>query len=295
MSRRILPLRGLQALEAAARHLSFARAAEELHVTPAAISQHIKQLEEHLGYPLFKRESGLQLSDAAQGVLHQLGSAFDGLERASTQLRVAQTNRPLVVSLPPTFASRWLIPRLERFQTQHPEIDLRLLASTRVVDFDVEDVDMAVRYGHGRYPGLHVERLRQENMLVVANPRVAANLREPTDLCNSVLLHYTTATDPIFPDWPTWLRSAGVTVTTPLRIQEFGDINLVIEGALAGLGAGMVWQSLVEEQITQGRLIRLFPEQPLSNAYHFVCPPQRLNLPGVTVFRDWLLSEIRSI
>ncbi len=285
----------MQALEAAARHRSFARAAEELHVTPAAISQQIKQLEELLGYPLFKREGGgLQAVDAVQSVLTQLGSAFDGLERISTQLRSARTNRPLVVSLPPTFAARWLIPRLERFQTRHAEVELRLLASVRVVNFDTEEVDMAVRYGHGRYPGLHVERLREENMLVVAHPRVAADLKTPADLRRATLLHYATANDPIFPDWATWLRSANDNVDAPLRIREFGDINLVIEAALSGLGVGMIWQSLVEEDVASGRLTALFAEQPLSNAYHFVCPHQRLTLPGVVAFRDWLVEEINT-
>ena len=293
MSRQILPLRALQSLEAAARHRSFARAADELHVTPAAISQQIKQLEDLLGYPLFTREAGgLQTTPASQAVLTQLGNTFDGLERISTQLRSARTNRPLVVSLPPTFASRWLIPRLERFQTRHPDIELRLLASVRVVNFDTEDVDMAVRYGHGHYPGLHVERLRAENMLVVAHPRFKEQLQAPADLVAAPLLHYATANDPTFPDWPTWLKSMGVEVKTALRIREFGDINLVIEAAVSGLGAGMVWQSLVEEDIAAGRLVALFSEQPLSNAYHFVCPQQRLALPGVAAFRDWLLEEI---
>jgi LysR family transcriptional regulator, glycine cleavage system transcriptional activator len=295
MSRHLLSLRALQALEAAARHRSFARAAEELHVTPAAISQQIKQLEELLGYPLFSRKAGgLQAAAASQAVLGQLGNAFDSLERISTQLRSARTERPLVVSLPPTFASRWLIPRLERFHARHPDVELRLLASVRVVNFDTEDVDMAVRYGHGRYPGLHVERLREENMLVVAHPRLKHDLRTPTDLLKATLLHYGTANDPVFPDWPTWLRNAGIDNHAPLRIREFGDINLVIEAALSGLGVGMAWQSLVEEDIAAGRLVALFPEQPLSSAYHFVCPPQRLALPGVAAFRDWLAGEINS-
>lgn len=296
MSRHLLPLRALQSLEAAARHRSFVRAAEELHVTPAAISQQIKQLEALLGYPLFKREGGgLHAVDSVQSVLSHLGSAFDGLERISTQLRSARKNRPLVVSLPPTFAARWLIPRLGRFQTLNPEVELRLLASVRAVNFDTEDVDMAVRYGHGRYPGLHVERLREENMLVVAHPRVAEALKAPSDLLAATLLHYATANDPIFPDWISWLRSAGVNAAAPLRIREFGDINLVIEAALSGLGVGMVWQSLVEEDIAGGRLVTLFAEQPLSNAYHFVCPQQRLALPGVVAFRDWLVAEINAI
>lgn len=294
MSRNLLPLRALQAFEAAARHRSFSRAAAELYVTPAAISQHIKQLEDLLGYPLFARGTPLQLTAAAESALPQLTLAFDGLERLSAQLRTAHGNRPLVVSLPPTFASRWLIPRLDRFQTEHPDVELRILASIRVVDFDTEDVDMAVRYGHGRYPGLHVERLRPENMVAVATPRIAADIRTPADLRNAPLLHYTSAKDPSFPDWNTWLLSMGVPVAAPLKVREFGDINLVIEAALSGLGVGLVWQSLVMADIASGALQPLFGEQPLSNAYHFVCPPQRLAVPGVAAFRDWVVKEINA-
>jgi LysR family glycine cleavage system transcriptional activator len=293
MSRQLLSLRALLAFEAAARHVSFARAAHELHVTPAAISQQIKSLEDQIGQSLFERSPALRLSAPAVAVSRQLGEALDLLERVSQQLRVGQSERPLVVSLAPSFAARWLIPRLERFNARHPDIELRLLATTRTVDFDAEGVDLAVRYGSGRYPGLHVERLRAETVVAIAHPRLAVGLVHPSDLLGATLLHNSGMSwDPTFPDWPTWLRNAGVAPQAPLRIREFGEANLHIEAALAGLGVALVWRTLVNEELASGRMVALFQEQPLTNAFHFVCPPARLAMPRVAAFRQWLLEEI---
>jgi LysR family glycine cleavage system transcriptional activator len=295
MMRRVLPLRALQAFEAAARHLSFVRAAEELHVTPAAVSQQIKLLEDHVGQPLFLRGTTLALTLAGKTALAPLKQAFELLEQASAQLRQAQHNRPLVISMPPSFAARWLIPRLERFQDLHPDIELRLSASTRQVNFDTEDVDVAVRYGKGHYPGLHVERLRTENMLAVASPRLAEKLQSVESLAESVLLHNSSMHwDPNAPTWPNWFRSLGVEPAAPLRIREFDDINLVIEAAVAGLGAALVWRSLVEDELASKRLLTMFSEQPVGNAYYFVCPAARLESPNVNAFREWLREEIKA-
>jgi LysR family glycine cleavage system transcriptional activator len=288
-----LPLRALQAFEAAARHLSFSRAAKELHVTPAAISQQIKLLEDQIGQSLFERGPVLRLNALAATVSRRLCEALDMLEQVSQQLRASQTGRPLVVSLPPSFASRWLIPRLERFSARHPDIELHLQATTRTVDFETEDVDVAVRYGGGHYPGLQVERLRAETVVAIAHPRLAVGLLQPSDLLGTTLLHNTGLSwDPTFPDWPTWLRNVGVVPQAPLRIRQFDEANMVIEAALAGLGVALVWRTLVNEELMSGRMVALFEEQPLANAYHFVCPPERLALPRVAAFRQWLLDEL---
>jgi LysR family glycine cleavage system transcriptional activator len=293
MARQLLPLRALQTLEAAARHLSFTRAAQELHVTPAAVSQQIKLLEQRIGQPLFERSPALRLSANAQGVSRALRSAMDQLEQVSRQLRAGQSEPPMVVSVTPSFASRWLIPRLERFGTRHPDIELHLLATTRMVDFASEDVDVAVRYGDGRFPGLHVERLRAETVVAVAHPRVAAGLLHPSDLRGATLLHNSSVNlDPTFPDWPTWLRNAGVVWQGPLRIRMFDDANLLIEAALAGLGVALLWRTLVGEELAAGRMTPLFQEQPLANAYHFVCRPEHLQQPRVAAFRQWLFDEV---
>ena len=147
MSRNLPPLNSLRAFEAAARHLSFVRAAEELHVTPAAISQQIKLLEDNLGTQMFIRGKKLTLSDPANEVLPLISESFDQLERTMTKLRPKKTGDTLVISAPPAFAARWLIPRLDDFQTLHPNIDIRLLATKRLVNFQVEDVDIGIRFG----------------------------------------------------------------------------------------------------------------------------------------------------
>jgi LysR family glycine cleavage system transcriptional activator len=295
MSRQLLPLRALQAFEAAARHLSFAKAAQELHVTPAAISQQIKLLEDQIDDKLFERGAALRLTPRAAAVLRPLREALDGLDSVSQQLRAGNAQRPLVVSLPPSFASRWLIPHMESFSRKHPDIELHLQATTRMIDFDSEGVDVAVRYGSGRYPGLHVERLRTETVVVVAHPRLAAGLKKPADLLGATLLHNSgLAWDPTFPDWPAWLRSAGVTPPKNLRIRRFNDANMVFEACFAGLGVALLWRTLVDEEIKSGRLVALFPERPLANAYHFVCPAGRLENPAVAAFRRWLIEEAGS-
>lgn len=292
MVRRLPPLRSLRAFEAAARHLSFARAAEELHVTPAAISQQIKILEDHLGLALFRRGTKVTLTKPAAAALPLVSDAFDRLERATDRLRVGSDGGPLVLTAPPSFAARWLIPRLERFQARHPDIELRLAASTRLVDFDTEDVDLAIRYGAGHYPGLHVERLKTEAMVAVAHPRLAETVRQPEDLLTATLLHNDGMNwDPTYPDWPRWLAEAGIVAEAPLRLRPFGDANLVIQAAVAGLGAALVWHTLVTEELETGRLVALFPTRPLTNAYHLVCPRKHLDSPKVAAFRDWVREE----
>jgi LysR family glycine cleavage system transcriptional activator len=295
MARRLPPLRSLRAFEAAARHLSFARAAEELHVTPAAISQQVKILEQHLGVALFRRGAQLALTEAAAAALPLVSDSFDLMERAVEKLRSGRESGPLVVSAPPAFAARWLIPRLGRFQTRHPDIDLRLSASIRLVNFDTEDVDLAIRYGGGHYPGLHVECLKAEEVVPVAAPQVAEKLRDVRDLLGVTLLHNTAIDwDNTYPTWPAWLANAGVAVPANVKPRCFDDFNLVLQAVLAGLGAALVWRTLVAEEIASGRVVPLFPAQPLVNAYHLVCPPKHLDNPKVAAFRDWVREEAAS-
>jgi LysR family glycine cleavage system transcriptional activator len=294
MSERLLPLRALLAFEAVARHRSFARAAAELHVTPGAVSQQIKLLEEHLGIALFERGRQLRLTTAAAAVVRPLHSALETLRVVSRQLRSHAGERVLVVSVAPSFASRWLIPRLERFNQRCPDVELRLLATRRTVDFATENVDVAVRYGAGHYPGLHVERLRCETVVAVAHPRLAATIREPADLAAATLLHNAGMSwDPTFPDWPAWLAASGVVPRRALRLREFEEANFLIEAALAGLGVALAWKTLVAVDLAAGRLVALFEERPLSNAYHFVCPPEYLPRPDVAAFRQWLADETK--
>ncbi len=271
-----------------------ARAAQELHVTPGAVSQQIKQLEELLGQPLFKRGKSLELSDAALAALPLLTDAFDRLERAALQLRVDSGDGPLVVSTPPTFAARWLVPRLDEFHKRHPEIELRLLATRRLVDFSLEDIDCAIRFGSGAYSGLHVERLKPEEIIPVATPALAAEISTPADLADRPLLNDEWHTEKhFFPDWETWLSTQGIEPKSPLRIKHFSEINLVIQAAVSGLGAALVWRSLVEEDLKAGRLVRLLDQSIASPmAYHLVMPPNRIALAKVASFRSWLLEAV---
>lgn len=290
MSRRLPPLTALRAFEAVARHLSMARAAAELHVTPAAVSQQIKQLEELLGQPLFRRGKTLALSDAAEAALPLLTDAFDRLERAAARLREGTGDGPLVVSTPPAFAARWLVPRLDDFQARHPEIELRLLATRRLVDFTLEDVDCAIRFGDGAYPELRVERLMHEAIIPVATPALAMGIASPADIAGKPLLNdeWHTANQ-FFPDWETWLVSQGVTPGVRLRIQHFSDSNVTIQAALAGLGVALAWRSLVEDDIKAGRLVWLLDRSTVTRlAYHLVMPANRVGLDKVATFRAWL-------
>jgi LysR family glycine cleavage system transcriptional activator len=293
MSRRLPPLNALRAFEAAARQRSFARAAEELHVTPAAVSQQIRQLEEYLGLRLFRRGRALELCDAAQAVLPLLSEGFDQLERAAARLRAGSQDGPLVISAPPTFAARWLIPRLDDFQARHPEIELRLHASRRLVDFDLEDVDAAIRFGSGPFAGLHAERLMPEAVVPVASRAVAAKIQRPADLLQITLLDDESHSwDPAFPDWETWLAS--LNVAGNLRIRHFGDASLVSQAAEAGLGVALVWYSLVADALRDGRLVRLFGSTlPTHHGYHIVYPPNRAHLPKVAAFSQWMLEKAR--
>lgn len=293
MKRRLPPLRALQAFEAAARHLSFARAAEELNVTPAAVSQQIKLLEDTLGVRLFHRGTRAALTREAALAAPALTEAFDRLGAAVERLVPEEHSRPLVVSAPPAFAARWLVPRLARFQQAHPDIDLHLSATVRLVNLEREGIDVALRYGTGRYPGLRVERLTLEEVVAVAAPRIADSLKDPVDLMDTVLLvNEFMGWDPDFPTWPGRLAELGVEVDRPLRLRPFGDASLVLEAALAGLGAGLVWRTLVSTELADGRLKTLFSGRPLANAYYLVCLPERAETPAIRAFRDWIMAEI---
>jgi LysR family glycine cleavage system transcriptional activator len=295
MSRRLPSLTALRAFEAAARQLSFARAATELHVTPAAISQQIKQLEDYLGLALFRRGKTLALSDGAGVVLPQISEAFDQLERAVDRLRLRDASGPCVVSTPPTFAAHWLVPRLEDFHSRYPDIELRLLATRRLVDFSLEDVDVAVRFGAGPFPGLHAEALMQESIVPVATPAMAETIKAPADLLHCTLLHDESHEwDPAFPDWETWLSALGIAITQPLRVRHFGDSSLSIQAAVSGLGVTLMWRSLVVDELRSGRLQQLFGHSLATNQrYHLVTTDSRLKLAKVSAFREWLLEQTR--
>ncbi|NOT18269.1 MAG: transcriptional regulator GcvA [Sulfuriferula sp.] len=291
MSRRLPSLNALRAFESVSRHRSFARAAEELNVTPAAVSQLIKQLENHFGINLFERGKTLILSPSALTVAPLITDAFDRLAHAVEQLRIDNTST-LIVSAPPVFAARWLIPKLDNFQTQHPNIEIRLLATKRMVDFAREDVDVAIRFSTGKHENLYSEQLMPEDIILVATPTLADNMSSTADLLKHTLLKDDASEyDPAVPDWTDWLASINPS-SEVLRIRHFSDVNLVIQAAIAGLGIALVWRSLVVAELQSGRLVALLNISiPTRHAYYLVAPKHTQSINKISSFRRWLLTQ----
>ena len=297
MSRRIAPLNALRAFEAAARHLSFTRAAEELHVTPAAISHQIKQLEEYFATALFRRLTrSLMLTDEGQALLPPLRDGFDLLATACGRVRSFETDRLLTVSAAPSLAGRWLVARLERFRAANPEIDLRLDATDRLTDFERDGVDIAIRYGGGGYPGLHVERLFETNVFPVCSPAFAAGpppLRTPDDLAGRTLLHSAWASrEDTWPNWRMWLLAAGVAEVEADRGPRFNDVGMAMQTAIDGHGIALTSTVLAADDLAAGRLMAPFDLcVPMNFCYFLVCPRDTANAPKITAFRTWVMAE----
>jgi LysR family glycine cleavage system transcriptional activator len=296
LSRRMPPLTALRAFAVAARHLNVRRAAAELAVTPGAVSQQIRQLEDHLGCALFHRNGRrLALTPEGQACLPGLTEGFEHLRRALDAIPQLRGG-PLTVSVAPSFAAKWLVPRLERFRDRHADIDVRVSASMQLVDFSQGDIDCAIRYGAGRYAGLEVEKLLEESVVPVCSPRLLKRrdaISTPADLARLTLIHDESPDqDPSCPDWPMWLRAAGVDNVNARRGLRLNQSSLVIEAAISGRGVALAKGSLAADDIAAGNLVTLFGRrQPLSFAYFFVAPPSRAALPKVRSFRAWLSAE----
>jgi LysR family glycine cleavage system transcriptional activator len=297
MERRLPPLNALRAFEAAARHLSLTRAAEELHVTPAAVSHQVKGLETYLGVKLFRRVNrSLLLTDAGQACLPGLHEGFDRLAEAMEAVRARDESAPFTVTVPPSFGAKWLVTRLDRFRQKHPGYDVRLDASMRLVDLVREGVDIAVRYGAGKYQGMRVDRLMDEVAIPVCSPRLLEGdnpLRVPEDLCRHTLLHHTAPyQDDSYPDWRMWLQAAGVKTCDLSRGPTFSMASMAVQAAMDGQGVALVGNVLVADDIAAGRLVRPFELSfPVLFAYYIISPLASADNPRVVAFREWLLEE----
>ena len=293
MARHLPPLNALRFFEAAARHRSFVRAAEELHVTPAAVSQQIKLLEDYLGISLFKRGRTLVLNESAHDALHLVSDAFDQLERAMLRVHSGSIAGPLNVSTPPVFAARWLIPHMDDFYARYPDVEIHLLATRRVVDFSMEEVDVAIRFGSEPHPGLSVESLMPEVIIPVAAPGLAATIKTRNDLAHANLIeddwHIMRGA---FPEWKALLGTLGV-VDVALKIRRFGDADLAIQAAINGLGITLTWQSLVLNDLKSGRLAHILNHSiPTDLSYQLVMPKNKAVLSKVAAFRRWLFEQV---
>lgn len=296
MAPRLPPLNALRAFEAAARHLSFTKAAAELHVTQAAISHQIKTLEDHLGMPLFQRRNKtVLLTDAGQLCLPGVRDGFSRLAEAVDGLRALQTSNVLSVTTSPSFAAKWLVPRLERFRGANPEVEVRIDASTQLVDFARESMDVGVRYGSGSYPGLTSESLFGTEVFPVCSPRLRKGpraLRKPADLKGHTLLHTEWLARDEEPDWRMWLLAAGARDVDWTRGPQFNDSALAIQSAIDGQGVALGRDALVAADLKAGRLVRPFNLSVAGRfRYYLVYLPAALKRRKVAVFRDWLLAE----
>lgn len=277
MARRLPPLNALRAFEAAGRHLSISRAAEELNVTPAAVSQQVKALEEYLEVALFRRfNKALLLTDAGQACLPGLRGGFDLLTEAVKHVATLEARRPLTVSVTASFGGKWLVPRLDRFRELHPSIDVRIDATARLVDFSREDVDVAIRYGPGRERGLRIDRLMGEEIFPVCSPELLVGnfpLNSPESLCHYTLLHVDSATlDETWPDWQMWLLTAGVGGIDVSRGPRFTRPSMAVQAATEAHGVALGSSVLVADDLAEGRLVKPFDVSfPVNFAYHVVC------------------------
>jgi LysR family glycine cleavage system transcriptional activator len=291
MPMRLPSIGALRAFEAAARLLSFTQAAAELSLTQGAVSRRIHELESGLGERLFHREGkSLRLSEAGRAYLPFARDALERLRAGHEALARKHRPRILTVSVSPNFAARWLVPRLGRFLDAHPEVDLRVGAAQRHVDFASDDVDLAVRHGVGEWPGLHVMRLCEESVFPACSPgllRGGPALREPHDLRRHVLLH-----DRDRFGWAQWLDAAGVHGVSPGHGPVFSHKSLALDAAAAGQGVALARTALAALDLIAGRLLCPLPERvPAPYAYWVVCPRPSARQPLVAGFRRWLLAQ----
>ena len=312
MSERLPPLNALKVFESAARHLSLKQAAQELNVTPAAVSHQVKLLEEHLGIQLFRRlNRGLELTPAARAALPQLSAGFDTLAQAVAVMRPQPDTGQLTISAAPSFATRWLVPRLHRFFSAHPEVDVRVSARLRRVkqgekDRDVEratlenwlqESDVAILYGHGGYDGYRADKLFAPTIAPICSPRLINGdqpLSTPQDLVHHTLVHDDTG---ILYDgvgfWEEWLKAAGVSGIDVDRGPHFSHAVLAIEAAADSLGVVVTIPLLAANELAVGRLVMPFKLQvPAKSAYYAVSNDAAGARPAVAAFREWLLEEV---
>ena len=293
MSRKLPPLNPLRAFEAAARTLSFTKAADELFVTQAAVSHQIKTLEDVIGVQLFKRlNRALMLTKEGMIFIPHVRDALDLLADGMDKLRTQETTGALTVSVMPSFASAWLVPRLMRFKQAYPDIDLRVSANFDLVDFNRDDVDVALRWGQGEYPGIKSERFMTEDIFPVCSPKLLNEgpnpLRTPDDLKYHALIHDEMATD-----WRMWLLAADVKGVDPDKGMHINQSNLVLQAAIAGQGVALGRSSIAHDALASGLLVKPFDlTLPGQFAFYIAAPIASFDKPKVKAFREWIVSEI---
>ncbi len=292
MGRRLPPLNSLKCFEAAGRLLSFTGAANELNVTQAAISHQIKVIEDFLGVSLFDRyPRRLALTEQGKALLPEVIEAFDRVTVAINALSKEQYSSMISVRLAPSFAAKWLSPRLKYFWLQYPEIDLCLYHAHAAVDFEREEIDIAVTYGRGDWPGAVADKLLSLDFFPVCSPAFMHNDKPLTSIDN--LRYYTLLHDANYECWRDWLKLAGAAAVAPDKGTIIDDTNVLIQAAIDGQGIALGSTTFVEDHLESGKLVKPF-DVVLQNefSYYVVCPPSHLRNPAVLAFKQWLLSLI---
>jgi LysR family transcriptional regulator, glycine cleavage system transcriptional activator len=297
MTARLPSLNGLRAFEAAARHLSFTVAASELNVTQTAISHQIRRLEQELGIRLFVRQNrALALTPEARDYLPRVRAAFNDLRLATDRLLRKDNDHVLTVSTLASLAAKWLLPRLSSFQEEHPGIDVRITTSTALVDFRTGDVDAAIRYGRGQWPGLRADWLMADQLFPVCSPSLLTGnrpLRSPEDLRDHVLLH---TSGGYGDDWRLWLTAAGLPANFAKQPGlTFDLIFMTVQAAIDGIGVAMGRTSYVETDIAKGRLVVPFEiTLPADAGFYLVSPEAKADSPKLAAFRQWLIASVQN-
>lgn len=292
MNRRLPPLNALKAFEAAARHLSFTKAADELFVTQAAVSHQIKALEEFLSMKLFlRRNRSLLLTEEGQAYFLELKDIFKNLQEATERLLAKGSKGAITVAMPPSFASQWLVPRISRFSLEHPDIDVRIKAVDYDEGFLADDVDVAIYYGKGRWSGVKADKLHTEYLTPLCAPSLFSGprpLSRLSDLRHHILLH-----DMSREAWKNWLKAVGVKGVNVNQGPVFSHSMLVLQAAALGQGIALGNTILAKPELDAGRLIMPFEEKVASrDAFYMVCDESQADLGKIAAFREWILGQV---
>ncbi len=299
MSERLPSLNALRAFEAVARHLSVSKAADELHVTQAAVSQQIKSLEIELGGPLLRRANRrVYLTDTAQAGLADIRESFDLMSRAVRHMRADARRQLLTIRVEPTFATTWLVARLDHFRDANNGIDVLINTSLDFPEFDREGIDIAIYFGTGDYPGLNVQQLFRDVVFPVCSPSLLEGsnpLCNPSDLKHHTLLHLELV--PGYSEWPywhAWLRAKGVRNVDASQGMRFTEHSMALQAAVEGEGVALGTTALVSDYISSGRLVVPFDERIVTKyGYYLVWPKRLATAPKVVAFCDWVCAAAR--
>ncbi|CVI19971.1 transcriptional regulator, LysR family [Agrobacterium fabacearum CFBP 5771] len=289
MVRQFLPLNGLRAFEASARHLSFTRAAIELCVTQAAVSQQVKGLEKRLGVSLFQRlPRGLKITAEGEALLPTVTSSFDQMAITLDRIEAGQVRELLFLGVVGTFAVGWLLPRLMEFQKRHPFIDVRVSTNNNRVDMAAEGLDFAIRFGQGSWHGTDAFRLFEAPLSPLCTPKLAETLKSPADLADATLLRSYRSDE-----WATWFAAAGVTPVAQVNAGIVFDTSLgMMEAALQGLGVALAPPSMFSRHLASGAIVQPFPVTISLGSYWLTRLQSKPPTPAMRAFSDWMFTNI---